>query len=129
MPTNPIRFWYRRIKRDIYTFYYLLTDPMTPSHYKILPLMIFWIYLITPFDLIPDFIPFLGYVDDSAFLLLGLGFMYRLIPSEIFERNQKKAEEKMRSSYLLEGILIIFILFVLSLGIILIVLIQSLFNI
>lgn len=106
MTTNPITFWYKKIKRELYAFYYMLRDPLTPTQYKILPILIFFIYLFIPFDLIPDVIPFLGYVDDTVFLLLGLGFMSQLIPEEILKRNQKKADEKVESSYALEWILL-----------------------
>lgn len=127
--TNPIIFWYKKMKRELYAYYYILTDPLTPNQYKILPVMIFLIYLISPFDLLPDMIPFLGYVDDSIFLMLGLGFMSQLIPEEILKRNRKKADEKIESSYVLEWILLILILFGIALGITIFILIKNLFTI
>jgi len=129
MSTNPITFWYKKVKREIYAYYYMLRDPQTPIQYKLLPVIILLTYWLVPFDLIPDFIPFLGYVDDSAFLLLGLGFMSQLIPEEILKRNQKKADEKIESSYTLEWIIFIFILIGLALFVGLVALIIYFFNI
>lgn len=125
--TNPITFWYKKFKRELYTFYYILIDPATPSYFKILPIIIFIAYLVFPFDLIPDVIPFIGYVDDVVFLLIGISFVTRFIPTEILERCRRKAEEKMISSHLMEWMLLIFILFVTAIGVAMFVLIQSLF--
>lgn len=127
MSTNPITFWYKKIKKEIYTYYYILVDPATPFHFKILPTLIFLAYLVFPFDMIPDFIPFLGYVDESVFLLLGISFMKHLVATDIVEQCEQKAAQKMESSYVLEWIFLIVFILVLAIGIGIIYLIRSFF--
>ena len=88
-------FWYKKFKREIYTYYYLLVDPATPAYFKFLPLLVFIAYFLFPFDLLPDFIPFIGYVDDVAFLLLGHWIMFHAFDSDgILERLSKKRQKK-----------------------------------
>ena len=117
----------QKFKREIYTYYYLLVDPATPAYFKFLPLLVFIAYFLFPFDLLPDFIPFIGYVDDVVFLWVGIIVAMRFIPTDSLERCRRKAEEKISSSYLLEWIFIIWILLSIAIGIGIIILIQSFF--
>ena len=64
----------------------MFRDPAVPLHAKsVLPIMA--LYLATPIDLIPDFIPVLGQVDDVIVLVLGLGVFLLLTPRDIVERH------------------------------------------
>lgn len=65
-----IRAWARHIKRDSMTLWFAYRDPKTPLLVKLLCVCVV-AYALSPIDLIPDFIPVLGYVDD-ALLLPGL---------------------------------------------------------
>ena len=118
MKENPIKFWYKKIKQDVYTFYYAMTDMDTPAHLKVLPILVFIAYLVFPFDLVPDFIPFLGYVDDIILLPLGFALVFRSLPDEILEKSRLKAIEKLkRSSYTFEVILLLLFLFITTVNI------------
>ncbi|SHR48823.1 Uncharacterized conserved protein [Mycobacteroides abscessus subsp. abscessus] len=50
-------------------------------------------YAFSPIDLIPDFIPVLGYLDDLIIVPLGISLALKLIPTYIIEENREKAEE------------------------------------
>jgi uncharacterized membrane protein YkvA (DUF1232 family) len=66
-------------------------DPATPLLAKLLALATV-AYALSPVDLIPDFIPVLGYLDDLFVVPIGVWFCLRLIPKEVIEVNRRKAE-------------------------------------
>lgn len=65
-------------------FHRLATDPRVPPLVKLLPFLLAG-YLASPFDLIPDFIPVLGYVDDVAIAVGVLALVVRLTPREVID--------------------------------------------
>lgn len=86
-----IRSWARRIKRDSVTLWFAYRDPRTPWEVKALAVFVV-AYALSPIDLIPDFIPVLGYVDD-ALLLPGLIWLaVRLMPVDVLADSRVKAE-------------------------------------
>lgn len=112
MKENPIVFWYKKTKLNAYTFYYAMTDKDTPAYLRILPVMVFLAYLVFPFDLIPDFIPLLGLVDDIILLPIGFALVFRSLPDEILRKSRLKAANKLeQSSYFFEVILLLLFLF------------------
>lgn len=72
----------RELKREAYAIYLAARDPRTPWYAKAL---IFFVvaHTFSPIDLIPDFIPILGYVDDLIITPGGLWLAVRLIPPEV----------------------------------------------
>lgn len=81
------------LKRDVMALYIACRRPETPWYIKLLAAVIIG-YALSPIDLIPDFIPVLGYLDDLILLPLGIGFMIKLIPKEVLEECRREAEEK-----------------------------------
>jgi uncharacterized membrane protein YkvA (DUF1232 family) len=79
-----------RLKREIVTLYFVGRDPRTPRSVKLLIALVV-AYALSPIDLIPDFIPVLGYVDDLILLPLGIWLAIRLTPPEIFQAARAKA--------------------------------------
>jgi uncharacterized membrane protein YkvA (DUF1232 family) len=71
--------------------YYAARDPRTPAHVRVLALLIA-AYALSPIDLIPDFIPILGYLDDLILLLLGLALVVRLLPKAVLASAREQAE-------------------------------------
>lgn len=69
--SDTLRMWAKRIKRDGVTLWFAGKHPKTPWYAKALGLFV-EAYALSPIDLIPDFIPVLGYVDDVLLLLPGL---------------------------------------------------------
>ncbi|MBC8051661.1 MAG: DUF1232 domain-containing protein [Sphingobacteriaceae bacterium] len=82
--------WARKIKRDIITMYFALKHPQTPLYAKIFAAIIVG-YALSPIDLIPDFIPVLGYLDDVILLPLGIALAIRLIPTSVLDSCREEA--------------------------------------
>lgn len=86
--------WARRIKRDGVTLWFACKHPGTPLAAKALGLVVV-AYALSPIDLIPDFIPVLGFLDE-AILLPGLIWLaIRLMPSGVLAECRTQAEEWM----------------------------------
>ena len=84
--------WARRIKRDALTLWFAVKHPGTPWHVKALGAFVV-AYALSPIDLIPDFIPVLGYLDD-VLLLPGLIWLtVRLLPTEVLAECRARADE------------------------------------
>lgn len=81
----------RRLKRDAMTVYFVARDPQTPWPVRLLALMIA-AYALSPVDLIPDFIPVLGFVDDVLLLPLGIWLVLRLTPAEVIAVSRSRAD-------------------------------------
>lgn len=80
----------RRLKSEVHALYLAYRDPRVPLHAKILAAVVVG-YALSPIDLIPDFIPVLGYVDDLILLPLGIALTIKLIPNEVLSDCRKKA--------------------------------------
>ena len=72
----------RQLKRETYALYLAYRDPRVPWYAKVLAVCVV-AYAFSPIDLIPDFIPVLGYLDDLVFVPLGISLALRLIPPEV----------------------------------------------
>lgn len=70
-----------------------IADPGVPRAVKVLPFLLA-AYLASPIDLIPDFVPGLGYLDDVAVVVLTLWLMIRLTPPEVVARLIAEADEE-----------------------------------
>ncbi len=74
--------WARSIKADAVTLYIAAKDPRTPLAAKLI-LVAMVAYTLSPIDLIPDFIPIIGYLDDLIIVPLGILLAIRLIPAPL----------------------------------------------
>ena len=86
-----LRDWARALKRQTLTLYYATRDPRTPWYAKVVAGLIV-AYAISPIDLIPDFIPVLGYLDEVILLPLALSLAIRLIPEAVLADARVRAE-------------------------------------
>jgi uncharacterized membrane protein YkvA (DUF1232 family) len=86
-----LRDWARAIKRDVYAVYLASRDPRVPWPAKALAVCIA-AYALSPIDLIPDFIPVLGYLDDAILLPLGILLVVRMIPADIMAEHRAAAQ-------------------------------------
>jgi uncharacterized membrane protein YkvA (DUF1232 family) len=86
-----LRDWARAIKRDLYAVYLASRDPRVPWPAKALAVCIA-AYALSPIDLIPDFIPVLGYLDDAILLPLGILLVVRMIPADIMAEHRAAAQ-------------------------------------
>ena len=81
----------QKLKTDIPAVFLALRDKQTPLPAKIIA-AIAVAYALSPIDLIPDFIPVIGYLDDLLILPVLIACTVKLIPHEVWERCQKEAE-------------------------------------
>jgi len=87
----------RRLKAKLLALWFAYRDPRTPWYAKVWAVIVVG-YAFSPIDLIPDFIPVLGYLDDAIILPIGIWIAIRLIPQEIFADSQEKAQEWLAQS-------------------------------
>ncbi len=80
--TGRLRVWARGLKRDVMALWLALRDPRVPWPAKALAALVVG-YALSPIDLIPDFIPVLGLLDDLILLPLGILLAIRLIPPAV----------------------------------------------
>ena len=90
-----IKAWARSLKRDAYAVYLAARDPATPWYVKVLAAAVA-AYAFSPIDLIPDFIPVLGYLDDLVLVPLGIWLVVSLIPEQAMAEYRAKASEVMQ---------------------------------
>src|SRR4051794_4871960 len=82
--------WARAIRRDAHALYLAARDPRVPWYAKALAIAVA-AYALSPIDLIPDFIPVLGYLDDLLIVPVGIALVVRLIPPEIMAEHRALA--------------------------------------
>jgi uncharacterized membrane protein YkvA (DUF1232 family) len=82
----------RKLKQNLFVLYLSYKDHRVPWYAKLVAICVV-AYAFSPIDLIPDFIPVLGYLDDLIIVPLGISLALKLIPSYIIEENKEKAEE------------------------------------
>ena len=80
-----------RLKRDVPAVFLALKDPQTPVLAKVLA-GVTVAYALSPIDLIPDFIPILGYLDDVVLLPALIALTVRLIPKDVWARCRAQSE-------------------------------------
>src|SRR5262249_19264461 len=86
-----LKSWSRVVKRDVHALYLASRDPRVPWYAKALAIAVAG-YALSPLDLIPDFVPVLGYLDDVIIIPLGVLLVIRLIPPEIMAEHRELAE-------------------------------------
>jgi uncharacterized membrane protein YkvA (DUF1232 family) len=87
-----LRGWAREIKRDVHALYLSARDPRVPWYAKAVALAVA-AYALSPIDLIPDFIPVIGYLDDLIIVPLGIVLAVRLIPADVLAEHRATASE------------------------------------
>lgn len=80
----------RALKREVVALYLACRDPRTPWYAKLLAAAIV-AYALSPIDLIPDFVPGLGYLDDLVIVPAGLTFALKLIPAPVLADCREQA--------------------------------------
>jgi len=84
------------LKRETYAVYLACRDPRVPWYGRLLAVCIVG-YAFSPIDLIPDFVPVLGYLDDLILIPLGIALLLKVIPSEVMAECREKAAVAMAS--------------------------------
>ncbi|MBL8379766.1 MAG: DUF1232 domain-containing protein [Burkholderiales bacterium] len=92
-----LRAWAQRIKRDGATLWFACKDDRTPWYAKALGVFVV-AYALSPIDLIPDFIPVLGYLDEVILLPALIWLAVRMIPGPVLAESRAKADEWMKTT-------------------------------
>jgi uncharacterized membrane protein YkvA (DUF1232 family) len=97
----------RALKRDTYALYLAYRDPRTPWHARLVALCVV-AYAFSPIDLIPDFVPVLGYLDDLLLLPLGIALAVRLIPPVVMAESRQRAQQASQrpTNWLIAGLIV-----------------------
>lgn len=82
--------WAAALKQQTLIVYFAARDPRTPFLVRLLALLVA-AYALSPIDLIPDFIPVIGYLDDLILLPLGIALIVKLTPAEVIATARAKA--------------------------------------
>ncbi len=94
--SGTLRAWARRVKRDAVTLWFAARHPLAPWHAKALGLFVV-AYALSPIDLIPDFIPVLGYLDDVILLPVLIWLALRMLPASVLAECRVRADEWMQT--------------------------------
>lgn len=86
-----LQHWAQRVLRDVHALWLAARDPRTPWYARWLALAVA-AYAVSPIDLIPDFIPLLGYLDDLLLLPLGVWLVVRMIPPQVLAEHRAAAD-------------------------------------
>ncbi|WP_342542677.1 YkvA family protein [Paenisporosarcina sp. FSL H8-0542] len=88
--------WARFMKKSLYTLYFATKDTRVSLPVKVFTIAVV-AYAFSPIDLIPDFIPILGYVDDVLIVPVGIYFALKMLPQIVIQDSTKLAEEHLLS--------------------------------
>jgi len=80
----------RALKIELHAMWFVFRHPATPWIAKAI-LIVVLLYAANPIDIIPDFIPFLGMLDDIVIIVAGLWLLHRLIPEAVMTECREKA--------------------------------------
>src|SRR5450759_1893842 len=83
----------RDLKRDTMALWFAFRDPRTPWYARVFSAAVV-AYALSPIDLIPDFIPVLGYLDDLILIPVGITLALKMIPAEVMADARSKAQEQ-----------------------------------
>lgn len=82
---------FRSVGRDIVVLFYACRHPGTPLHLKLLALAAAF-YVVSPIDIIPDWLALLGIADDVTLIALGVPLLLKLLPQPALEQARGRAE-------------------------------------
>ena len=101
--------WARALKRESFALYYAARDARTPWYAKLLAGAIV-AYALSPIDLIPDFIPVLGLVDELLLLPAAIWLALRLVPEQVLVESRARAEAALeRPTSRVAAVVIVFV--------------------
>jgi uncharacterized membrane protein YkvA (DUF1232 family) len=89
-----LREWARRLKREVVVLWICTRHPRTPLLAKVLAVAVVG-YALSPIDIIPDFIPVLGYLDDLVVVPLGIWLVLKLVPGDVMAECRAEADLRM----------------------------------
>ena len=107
---DKVRVWAKNLKQQTLVLYFAYKDDRVPWYAKIFIICVVS-YAFSPIDLIPDFIPILGYLDDVIIVPLGILFALKMIPKEVVEtceiQAKKMIENKKPKNWLVGSLIVL----------------------
>jgi len=97
--TRWVQLWKKRaqqLKSETYTLYLAYRDPRVPWVAKVLAACVV-AYAFSPIDLIPDFVPVLGYLDDLLLVPLGIALVIKMVPPDVMQECRTQAQDHLAS--------------------------------
>jgi uncharacterized membrane protein YkvA (DUF1232 family) len=110
-----VKDWARAIKRDVVALWLAARDPRVPWYAKAAAAVVA-AYALSPVDLIPDFIPVLGYLDDLLIVPLGILLVVKLIPAPLMAEFRERAHQREGRPVSYAGLFIIIALWIAAIG-------------
>lgn len=110
--------WARTVKRDVIALFLAARDPRAPWYAKAMAGLVA-AYALSPIDLIPDFIPVIGYLDDLVIVPLGIWIVVRLVPQDLMQEFRAEAERMSARPASRAGALFIVALWIVAAGLLL----------
>jgi uncharacterized membrane protein YkvA (DUF1232 family) len=109
----------KRLKIETYALYLAYRNPRTPWYARLFTALVV-AYAFSPIDLIPDFIPVLGYLDDLLLIPLGVKLALRMIPPEVMQAARANATQEFQSGKQVGvwGMLLVIAIWLLSLSVV-----------
>lgn len=93
-----VRLWARSLKQDVLALWFCQKHPDMPVAAKVLAIFVV-AYAFSPIDLIPDFIPVLGYLDDVILVPIGIYFTLKLIPEHVISDGRLQANQWIKQNH------------------------------
>jgi uncharacterized membrane protein YkvA (DUF1232 family) len=107
-----LKSWARNLKRDIVALWLAARDPRVPLHVKLAAGAIA-AYALSPIDLVPDFIPILGYLDDLIIVPIGVLLVIRMLPPALMAELRRDAERRNLHPASYAGLIVIVLIWLL----------------
>jgi uncharacterized membrane protein YkvA (DUF1232 family) len=108
--------WARHIKRDAVAIYFAARHPETPLLARCLGICVA-AYALSPIDLIPDFIPVLGLLDDLVIVPLGVMFVLRMVPPHVMDDSRDRATRLLEKPTSRVAAMVIVAIWLIALGV------------
>ena len=102
----------KQLKSQVYTLYRGIHDPRVPWYVKLLTMLVV-AYVVSPIDIIPDFIPVIGLLDEVILVPIALSLIMKLIPEEIILEYQSEQQEISSNGIKITGIIIVVLIWLL----------------
>jgi uncharacterized membrane protein YkvA (DUF1232 family) len=112
---DQLRTWARAVKAESVALYFAARHPRTPWYAKAL-IAVVVAYALSPIDLIPDFIPVLGYLDDVILVPAGIALAVKLVPRDVMDECRARANEANGKPRSMAGALAIIAIWLLGLA-------------
>lgn len=110
-----LRKWAQALKRDVVALWIAARDPRVPWRAKLVAGLVA-AYALSPIDLIPDFIPILGYLDDVIIVPLGIWLAVRLVPVALMQNFREQADKRSRRPISRAGAVLVAIVWIAGAG-------------